>query len=43
MKEMGHDVLYFENVEGGHGSGTTPEQQAQFNALIYTFFRKQLF
>lgn len=43
LKEMGHDVLYFENVEGGHGSGTTPEQQAQFNALIYTFFRKQLF
>lgn len=43
MKEMGHDVMYFENVEGGHGSGTTPAQQAQFNALIYTFFRKQLF
>lgn len=43
MKEQGHDVLYFENVEGGHGSGTTPEQQAQFNALIYTFFRKELF
>ena len=43
MKDLGHDVLYFENVEGGHGSGTTPEQQAQFNALIYTFFRKQLF
>jgi prolyl oligopeptidase len=43
MKEKGHDVLYFENVEGGHGSGTTPEQQAQFNALVYTFFRRQLF
>jgi prolyl oligopeptidase len=43
MREQGHDVLYFENVEGGHGSGTTPEQQAQFNALIYTFFRKELF
>ncbi len=26
LKEMGHDVLYFENVEGGHGSGTTPAQ-----------------
>ena len=43
MKEQGHDVLYFENVEGGHGAGTTPAQQAQFNALIYTFFRKELF
>jgi len=43
MRDQGHDVLYFENIEGGHGSGTTPTQQAQFNALIYTFFRKELF
>ncbi len=43
MMEQGHDVLYFENVEGGHGSGSTPAQQAQFNALIYSFFRKELF
>ncbi|MEO7741981.1 MAG: prolyl oligopeptidase family serine peptidase [Usitatibacter sp.] len=43
MMEQGHDVLYFENIEGGHGSGVTPAQQAQFNALIYTFFRKELF
>jgi len=43
MKEQGHDVLYFENIEGGHGSGTTPAQQAQFNALVYSFFRKELF
>ena len=43
MRDMGHEVLYFENTEGGHGSGTTPEQQALFNSLIYAFFRKELF
>jgi prolyl oligopeptidase len=42
MKEQGHDVLYFENTEGGHGAGTTPDQQAYFNSLIYAFFRKEL-
>ena len=42
MQEQGHEVLYFENTEGGHGSGTTPEQQAYFNALIFAFFRKEL-
>ena len=42
MQEQGHEVLYFENTEGGHGSGTTPEQQAYFNALIFAFFRQEL-
>ena len=42
VKDQGHDVLYFENTEGGHGAGTTPEQQAYVNALIYAFFRKEL-
>jgi prolyl oligopeptidase len=42
MKAQGHDVLYFENTEGGHGAGTTPEQQAYVNSLIYGFFRKEL-
>jgi prolyl oligopeptidase len=42
MKEQGHDVIYFENTEGGHGSGVTPAQQAYTAALIYTFFRSEL-
>lgn len=42
MKDQGHDVLYFENTEGGHGAGTTPGQQSYVNALIYAFFRKAL-
>jgi prolyl oligopeptidase len=42
MLEQGHEVLYFENTEGGHGAGATPAQQAYTNALIYAFFRKEL-
>jgi prolyl oligopeptidase len=42
MKEQGHDVLYFEYTEGGHGSGVSPAQQAYTWALIYTFFMNEL-
>jgi prolyl oligopeptidase len=42
MKDQGHDVLYFENTEGGHGAGTTPAQQAYYYSLIYTFFASEL-
>jgi prolyl oligopeptidase len=37
MQEMGHPVYYFENMEGGHGSGTTSKQQSQVNALQYAY------
>ncbi len=42
MRSLGHDVLYFENVEGGHGSGVTPEQQAESLALTLTYLDVQL-
>ena len=42
MKEQGHDVMYFEYTEGGHGAGSLPAQQAYTWALIYTFFRNEL-
>ncbi len=42
MKAMGHPVLYFENTEGGHGSGVTPEQQATMWALVYSYLWEQL-
>ena len=42
MLSQGHDVLYFENVEGGHGSGVTPEQRAESMALTYTYLHLQL-
>ncbi len=42
MMSMGHDVLYFENVEGGHGSGVTPEQRAESTALTLAYLQVQL-
>ncbi len=42
MKEQGHDVLYFEYLEGGHGAGSLPAQQAYTWALVYTFFLDEL-
>ncbi|HET7403552.1 MAG TPA: prolyl oligopeptidase family serine peptidase [Usitatibacter sp.] len=42
MKEQGHDVLYFEYLEGGHGAGSLPAQQAYTWALTYAFFLEEL-
>ncbi|MFZ3322710.1 MAG: prolyl oligopeptidase family serine peptidase [Usitatibacter sp.] len=42
MEAQGHDVLYYENTEGGHAAGTTPAQQAYMWALTYTFLVNEL-
>jgi prolyl oligopeptidase len=42
MKEQGHDVVYFEYLEGGHAAGTTPAQNAYTWALTYTFLLNEL-
>lgn len=42
MKEQGHDVLYYENVEGGHGGAANNQQAAYMSALAYTFLWKEL-
>jgi prolyl oligopeptidase len=42
MKEQGHDVLYYENIEGGHGGAANNEQAAYMRALSTTFLWKQL-
>ena len=42
LKEMGHDVVYYENVEGGHGGAADNKQKAFMDALAYTFLWKQL-
>jgi prolyl oligopeptidase len=42
MLGQGHEILYFENVEGGHGSGVTPEQQAESMALSFAYLHMQL-
>jgi prolyl oligopeptidase len=42
MEEQGHDVLYYENIEGGHGGAANNKQAAQMWALAYTFLLKEL-
>ena len=43
MKEQGHDVLYYENIEGGHGGAANNRQAAFMSALAYTFLIQELF
>ena len=42
MLEQGHEVYYYENLEGGHGGSSTPEQLAWRIALSYAHLWKQL-
>ncbi|MGB9109702.1 MAG: prolyl oligopeptidase family serine peptidase [Telluria sp.] len=42
MQEQGHDVLYWENTEGGHAGAANNEQTATMWALTYTFLWETL-
>ena len=42
MEAQGHDFLYYENIEGGHGGAADNEQRATMQALEYTFLWQQL-
>lgn len=42
MSEMGHDVRYYENIEGGHGGSANNKQAAHMSALAFTFLWNQL-
>jgi prolyl oligopeptidase len=42
MGEQGHDVLYWENTEGGHAGAANNEQTATMWALTYAFLWKTL-
>ncbi|MBB5207424.1 prolyl oligopeptidase [Chiayiivirga flava] len=43
MKEQEHDVVYYENIEGGHGGAADNRQLAHMQALAYTFLKQKLF
>ena len=43
MKAQGHDVVYYENIEGGHGGAADNRQLAYMSALTYSFLVKELF
>jgi prolyl oligopeptidase len=42
LMEKKQDVLYYENIEGGHGGAANNKQQAHMNALAYTFLWQRL-
>ena len=42
MKAQGHDVRYYENLEGGHAGAANNAQQAYMWAMAYTFLWKEL-
>jgi prolyl oligopeptidase len=42
MREQGHDVLYWENTEGGHAGAANNEQTATMYALTYAFLLMQI-
>jgi len=42
MADMKLPYLFYEVIEGGHGSGANAEQQARTSALEYTYFMRQL-
>ena len=42
MAEQGHDLLYYENIEGGHGGAADNRQRADMMALEFAFLWQQL-
>ena len=42
MRSLGHEVLYFENIEGGHGGAADNKQRAHMQALEYSHLWAQL-
>lgn len=42
MKDMGYNVFYYENTEGGHAGSSTNEQRAKSNALTYSYLLEML-
>jgi prolyl oligopeptidase len=43
MTDQGHDVLYYENVEGGHAGAADNAQRAYVSALEFSFLADVLF
>lgn len=42
MLEQGHDLIYFENAEGGHGGGANLSQLATTNAMEIVYLLQKL-
>jgi prolyl oligopeptidase len=42
MIDQGHDLLYYENIEGGHGGAADHRQKADLMALEFSYLWQQL-
>ena len=42
LREYGHPVLYYENIEGGHGGAADNEQRATLQAIEFTYLWQRL-
>lgn len=42
MQDMGYEVLYFENTEGGHAGAANNEQSAMVSSLSYVYLMERL-
>ena len=42
MQAQGHPMLYYENIEGGHGGAADNTQRAHLQALEYSYLWRQL-
>lgn len=42
MRDQGHEVFYYENIEGGHGGAANNRQSAKVQALTYTYLLNEL-
>lgn len=42
LNALGQDVLYYENIEGGHSAAANLEEAARRSALEYTFLMQEL-
>jgi len=42
MREQGHPVMYYENIEGGHATGANLKQYATMAAIEYTYLHRML-
>ena len=42
LKALKKEVLYYENIEGGHGGSANNEQAAFMSSIAYTFLWNRL-
>jgi len=42
LRSLGIPFYFYENDEGGHGMYITPQDQAKYYALFYTYLARRL-